>query len=139
VDEHIMKMNGALLDEECLVIGITLSAKIGIIRESLMIAKGKKAKTIIITSNNDYKLRNFCDEILLVAVKENLEGGNNISPQFPILLVVDVLYAHFLNLDYARKTNIFQDTLSIIKQEEEENERKYEIQSKILSNKRKPN
>lgn len=139
VDEHIMKMNGALLDEDCLVIGITLSAKIGLIRESLEIAKSKKAKTIIITSNNDYKLRDFCDEILLVAVKENLEVGNIISPQFPILLVIDVLYAHFLDLDYTNKTNIFQDTLSIIKKEEEENERRYEIQSKILSTKRKPN
>ena len=139
VDEHIMKMNGVLLDEECLVIGITLSAKLGIIRKSLEVAKSKGAKTVIITSNNDDKLHEFCDEVLLVAVRENLEVGNIISPQFPILLVVDVLYAHFLSLDYNTKTTVLEGTVSMVKQEEEENERRYEIQSNISSNQRKPN
>lgn len=126
VDEHIMKMNEAILDENSLVIGITLSAKKGIVRESLKVAKDKKAKTIIITSNNDYKLHEFCDEVLLVAVAKNLERGNIISPQFPILLVVDVLYAQFLNLDYKTKTEILMNTVSKVKREEEEIEKRYE-------------
>lgn len=125
VDEHIMKMNEAIVDENSLVIGITLSAKKGIIRESLKVAKNKKAKTVIITSNNDYRLYEFCDETLLVAVTKNLEIGNIISPQFPILLAVDVLYAQFLNLDYKSKSEILMNTVSKVKKEEEEIEKIY--------------
>ncbi|NBI07082.1 MurR/RpiR family transcriptional regulator [Senegalia massiliensis] len=114
IDEHIMKMNRALIDEKTLVIGFSISGN-NIIKESLKVAKEKGAKTIIITSSNDYKLYEFCDEVMLIAVKKNLEIGNTISPQFPMLVITDVLYAHFLNLDYKDKNEILTDTLEGIK------------------------
>lgn len=115
IDEHIMKMNRALIDDKTLVIGFSVSGKTDIIRDSLKVAKEKGAKTIIITSSNDYSLHEFCDEVMLIAIKKNLEIGNIISSQFPMLVVIDVLYAHFLNLDYKDKNKILTDTLEGIK------------------------
>lgn len=113
-DEHIMKMNGAILDSDSLVIGISLSSNSEVILGSLRTAKQKGAKTVLITSNNDFALHTYCDEILLVASTQNLEVGNVISPQFPILVVIDVLYSYFLYSDYEQKTQILKDTLHFI-------------------------
>lgn len=114
IDEHIMKMNGAILDEHCLVLGISLSSHSEIILDSLKTAKEKGAKTVLMTSNNDFSLHKFCDEILLVAITKNLEVGNVISPQFPILVVIDVLYSYFLYSDYELKSKVLKDTLEHI-------------------------
>lgn len=114
VDAHIMQMNSVLIDEDTLVVGFTVSGKTKIVLNSLKAAKARKAKTIIITSNNDFCLHDFCDEIVLIAVTKNLAIGNVISPQFPMLVVVDILYSHFLNSNYNEKTSFLNDTLSDI-------------------------
>lgn len=114
VDAHIMQMNSVLIDEDTLVIGFTVSGKTKIVLNSLKEAKLRKAKTIIITSNNDFSLHDFCDEIVLIAVTKNLAIGNVISPQFPMLVVVDILYSHFLNSNYNEKASFLNDTLSNI-------------------------
>jgi DNA-binding MurR/RpiR family transcriptional regulator len=114
VDAHIMQMNSVLIDEDTLVIGFTVSGKTKIVLNSLKEAKLRKAKTIIITSNNDFSLHEFCDEIVLIAVTKNLAIGNVISPQFPMLVVVDILYSHFLNSNYNEKASFLNDTLSNI-------------------------
>lgn len=114
VDAHIMQMNSVLIDEDTLVIGFTVSGKTKIVLNSLKEAKLRKAKTIIITSNNDFSLHDFCNEIVLIAVTKNLAIGNVISPQFPMLVVVDILYSHFLNSNYNEKASFLNDTLSNI-------------------------
>lgn len=114
VDAHIMQMNSVLIDEDTLVIGFTVSGKTKIILKGLKAAKARKAKTIIVTSNNDFKLHEFCDEMILIAVTKNLAIGNVISPQFPMLVVVDILYSHFLNSNYNEKSSVLNDTLSSI-------------------------
>lgn len=116
-------MNSVLVDEDTLVIGFTVSGKTKIVLDSLKEAKKRKAKTIVVTSNNDFKLNDFCNEIILIAVTKNLAIGNVISPQFPILVVVDILYSHFLNINYNEKASVLNDTLSNIEFEvESENE-----------------
>ena len=49
-----------------------------------------------------------CDEVLLLAVKEHLKNGGAISPQFPILVMIDVLYSHFLTTDSERKEALYE-------------------------------
>lgn len=114
VDAHIIQMNSVLTDEDTLVIGFTVSGKTKIVLNGLKAAKERKAKTIIITSNNDFKLHELCDEMVLIAVTKNLAIGNVISPQFPMLVVVDILYSHFLNSNYNEKSSLLNDTLSSI-------------------------
>ena len=62
--------------------------------------------TLVSRSSSDYDA--FCDEVLLLAVKEHLKNGGAISPQFPILVMIDVLYSHFLTTDSERKEALYE-------------------------------
>ena len=71
-------------------------------------AKEKGASTILFTSRSSSDYDAFCDEVLLLAVKEHLKNGGAISPQFPILVMIDVLYSHFLTTDSERKEALYE-------------------------------
>ena len=109
-DSHIMKMNSVLLDKECLVIGISVSGR-SIILNSLKSAKEAGATTILLTSRKDQSFKAYCDEVVLFAVKENLEKGKAISPQFPVLVFIDILFAHILESDKFRREALHETTL----------------------------
>ncbi len=113
-DEHIMKMNSVLLDEECAVIGISVSGKTEAVMESLKIAKKCGAKVILMTAHAEKRYSEFCDEVMLFALKENLEKGKAISPQFPILIMVDILYSKMLSLDKFRREILHESTLEVL-------------------------
>lgn len=113
-DEHIMKMNSVLLNEECAVIGISVSGKTESVIESLKIAKKCGAKVILMTAHTGRKFFEFCDEVMLFALKENLEQGKAISPQFPILIMVDMLYSQMLQLDECRRKMLHEYTLEAV-------------------------
>ena len=87
-----MKVNSVILDENCLVIGISVSGQTDDIISSLKAAHQHGAYTLLMTARQDKSYQDFCDETLIFASMEHLEYGNIISPQFPILLVLDVLY-----------------------------------------------
>lgn len=111
VDSHIMKMNVVLLNSDCLVIGISVSGKTAEILDSLKDAKSHNATTILITARKEKRFEKFCDEIMLLAIKEHLDNGKAISPQFPILVMVDIFYAHFLKADTFHKQKLHDYTL----------------------------
>lgn len=107
-DIHIMKMNAVLLNESCAAIGITVSGQTPEVLRALGAAKEKGASTILFTSRSSSDYDAFCDEVLLLAVKEHLKNGGAISPQFPILVMIDVLYSHFLTTDSERKEALYE-------------------------------
>ena len=107
-DSHIMKMNSVLMDKECLVIGISVSGNTKEVTNSLREAFNRGASVVLITSKQD------CDEILFIAIKEYLENGKAISPQFPVLVIVDILYAHFLQSDRLRKEELHSNTINAL-------------------------
>ena len=51
---------------------------------------------------------------MLFALKENLEQGKAISPQFPILIMVDMLYSQMLQLDEYRRETLHEYTLEAL-------------------------
>lgn len=114
-DDHIMKINSVRLDPECLVIGISISGRTTEVISALAEAKRREAATMLITSKNQKEYRNIIDELLLIPVKENLEYGNVISPQFPVLVMVDMIYASFLRYDKENKEAIYDYTLHKLK------------------------
>ena len=59
-------------------------------------------------------MRSESDEIMLFALKENLEQGKAISPQFPILIMVDMLYSQMLQLDEYRRETLHEYTLEAL-------------------------
>jgi DNA-binding MurR/RpiR family transcriptional regulator len=114
-DSHIMKMNAVLLNENSAVIGITVSGHTGEILQALRTAKQLGAATILMTAHNNKAYEEYCDEVLLVAVKENLENGKAISPQFPILVMFDILYSHYFEIDRGKKEALHNYTLQQLK------------------------
>lgn len=110
-DNHIMTMNSAVVGPECLVIGITVSGTTQEVLHSLKTAKAKGAATVLISSCHRREWDSYCDEILPIATKERLDLGKLISPQFPILVLCDVLYANVIQCDRNGKEELHEFTL----------------------------
>ena len=109
-DLHLIKMNFVLLDPDCLVMGISISGRPEIV-SALRAAKQQGAATVLVTSCKDKSCDEFCDEVLLCAVQKNLSNGKAISPQFPVLVMVDILFAHILAGDKFRREALHDSTL----------------------------
>ena len=117
VDSDVMKMNSVLVSNDCAVIGISISGKTEEVIQSLRAAKSQGAFTILMTSMKEREFMNFCDEVILFAVKEYLNNGKIISPQFPILIMVDILYSHFLQSDKFHKEALHDYTLNALSEQ----------------------
>lgn len=98
-DFHQMVMNERQLNENSCVIGLSLSGKTKEIIKSLKEAQKRGAATILITANQALaKSDSGIDEVLLTAGKSKTMLGNGISPQIPILLVWDMVYAKYVDV-----------------------------------------
>lgn len=114
-DSQMIQMSGALMNEQTLLIAITLSGKTTEILEVVRAAREKGAKVILITASKDTALLNRCDLVFPVASAKNLDAGILISPQFPILVLVDVLYAYYFEHDPQTKLYNYYETVAAIK------------------------
>lgn len=117
-DNHIMQMNQVLLDKDCLVIGISISSETSEVLNGLKMAKRRGSKTVLLTANQTNRASDYCDEIQLFAIKDNLSTGNIISPQFPILIMVDIIYAFFMETNREHRQEIWQDTFEALQEKE---------------------
>lgn len=95
-----------IIDSDCLIFGISLSGETDSILKSLTKAYQLGAKTILITGNPNVNLE--CHQILTVASLPNLQTGQFISPQFPFLIITDIIYKHYLENKPEEKTAQFQ-------------------------------
>lgn len=106
-NHHTMRIQASSMTDKDLVIGISISGKTKEVIESLEKAHKNGASTILFTSNNHDYFSQFCDEVFLVAVKKNLDEGRFISPQFPVLIMIDLLFAYYLN-SFDNQQNYFK-------------------------------
>ena len=116
-DSHLMKMNSVRINEDSLVIGISISGKTQSVLSSLRAAKERGGHTVLITSKQMTEFSELCDDVILVAVLKNLEYGNVISPQFPILIMLDILYTFLLQSDKLHKEAMHDYTLNALESE----------------------
>lgn len=121
-DDHMIRVNEVMLDDECLVIGISLSGETKEILDAVYQAKHRGSRTVLITSKTSAFLKERCEELVSVAVKESLPQGTLISPQFPVLVVVDIFYAYYVDLDREKRNHIFTNTLSALNMHKKEDE-----------------
>ena len=96
----------SILDKNCLVIGFSLSGQTQSIIDSLMDAKNMGAKTVLVTGQPQNVQQDFT-EILAVALQSKPEFILRISAQFPMLLMIDLIYAFFLEINREKKEKIF--------------------------------
>lgn len=109
-DDDMIRMHSVLVDKDCVVIGISISGATKIVIESLKAAKSHRASTILLTANESREFTDCFDIVQLFAIKNHLEYGRVISPQFPILVVLDMLYADYISTDREKREAIWQRT-----------------------------
>ncbi len=113
-DSQIIQMNSALVNEENLVIGISLSGKTKEILSGIRLAKENNAKVVLITANENVKEKEYCDEVVYVAMMKDLDGGTMISPQFPVLVMIDIFYTYYFENNSYFKAKKHRETLSAL-------------------------
>jgi len=114
VSPDIMRMQSVFQKEGSLVIGMSLSGKKEEVLFALKHSKLRGAQTVLITANTMQKYP-YVDEKIIVPSLKNLDQGNIISPQFPILVIIDIWYTTFLNENRAEKSKLHQQTIQSLK------------------------
>ena len=120
---HEILLNEVRIKKDNFVMGISYSGKSIEVIEALKSASKKGARTGFLVAN-DSKFRNeYFDVVLLLAHKQNLEYSNIISPQFPAMIILDILFKRLYDERqdsgevYMQSVN---QMLSIIKEKDDE-------------------
>ena len=96
----------SIMDENCLVLGFSLSGTTQSVLDSLLDAKEMGAKTILFTSAPN-KSSHAYTETVLVASHSQSSYIQRISAQLPMLILIDLIYAYFLETNRESKEKIF--------------------------------
>lgn len=119
-EAHSIRMNITRVHPKSLVIGISVSGRTEEIVDALKSAKEKGATTIMLSANKIYEYRSYYDELVMIGGLKNLAVSDKISPQIPALIVIDILYAHYLHFNKANKEEKLNMTLKYVDYELEE-------------------
>ena len=96
----------SIMDENCLVLGFSLSGTTQSVLDSLLDAKEMGAKTILFTSSPSKDCQAYT-ETVLVASHSQTSYIQRISAQLPMLILTDLIYAYFLEINRESKEKIF--------------------------------
>ena len=96
----------SIMDENCLVLGFSLSGTTQSVLDSLLDAKEMGAKTILFTSAPNKNSQAYT-ETVLVASHSQSSYIQRISAQLPMLILIDLIYAYFLEINRDIKEKIF--------------------------------
>lgn len=110
-DSDRMRMQAVFQDKRSLVFGISVSGETEPVLYLLREARRRGAKTVLITVETPERFREICTEVLRMPSLRYLNQGNVISPQFPILLMLDILYSYYAAQDKGKKELLHDDTL----------------------------
>lgn len=121
-DVDMMRMISVFRNDQDLVIGLSLSGTREELLEYLEISKKGGARTILITSTRHEHLQAYVDEIILVPSLLHMNHGNLISPQFPLLVMIDILYAAYMRYNRDEKEKYHHQTLETIQKSIQEEE-----------------
>ena len=96
----------SIMDENCLVLGFSLSGTTQSVLDSLLDAMEMGAKTILFTSAPNKNSQAYT-ETVLVANHSQSSYIQRISAQLPMLILIDLIYAYFLEINRDSKEKIF--------------------------------
>ena len=115
-DADLMRMQAVFQDRESLVFGISISGEKEDVLYLLNEAHKRGAKTVLLTAKNKGVFEEFCDEIVLLPSLRHLNHGNVISPQFPILVMLDIIYSYYVEQDKFAKEILHDNTLRALEE-----------------------
>ncbi len=111
-----MKMQSVILGKDSLAIGISLSGRKEAVLFSLRKAAQGCAKTVLITSNKTDEFP-YCDEVIRIPAFKGLDEGHIISPQFPILVMLDICYYYFYHNVAHMSIELHQRTVEVLNED----------------------
>ena len=114
---HLMQMQAVLASSEDLVIGMSISGETREVLAALKAAAQRGAESVLVTASRRKLLQEDFRQLLVVPSIEGLSLGDNISPQFPLLILTDIIYSLFIGIDSKYKAALFQDTLTAIQKD----------------------
>ena len=115
-DSDRMRMQAVFQDKRCLVFGISISGETEGVWYLLREAHKRGAKTVMITAQNKDSYAEYCSEVLLLPSLRHLNHGNVISPQFPILVMLDLIYSYYVEQDKPKKESFHDNTLRALEE-----------------------
>lgn len=119
-----IKMQAPFLNSGYLIIGLSLSGETKEVLYLLKEAKEKGAVTVLFTSNDKEYYQSFCDEVVLVSSLGYMNSGDTISPQFPMLLTMDILYHEYVAREKHEKNALHSQSLEALAAKDREYFRK---------------
>lgn len=115
-DTDLMRMQAVFQDKNSLVFGISISGETEEVLYLLRESYKRGAKTVLITARNKDEFSNFCKEVILLPALKHLEHGKVISPQFPILVMLDIIYSYYVEEDKYEKKFFHDNTLRALEE-----------------------
>lgn len=115
-DTDLMRMQAVFQDRRSLVFGISLSGETEDVLYLLNESHKRGAKTVLLTAKNKGIFDEFCDEVVLLPSLRHLNHGNVISPQFPALVMVDIIYSYYVDQDKFAKEILHDNTLRALEE-----------------------
>ncbi len=110
-DGDLMRMRAVFQDKHSLVFGISVSGETESVLYMLRESRRRGARTVLLTAAEPEPFREYCTEVIRMPSLQYLNQGNVISPQFPILLTLDILYSYYAAQDKGAKELLHDDTL----------------------------
>ena len=108
-----MKMQSVMLGDDSLAIGISLSGRKEEVIFSLKKAAQGGAKTVLLTANKTDDFL-YCDQVIRVPSFQGLDAGHIISPQFPVLVMLDICYYYFYHNVARMSSELHRKTLEVL-------------------------
>jgi DNA-binding MurR/RpiR family transcriptional regulator len=98
--------SAAILDHQCVAIGISNTGRTEETIQMLTVAKAAGAHTVAITANPESPLAKLADDVLIAASPHGYLQPADLSARHCQLFVVDLLYLLIAQLDYDRTTRL---------------------------------
>ncbi|MGL6065747.1 MAG: MurR/RpiR family transcriptional regulator [Cetobacterium sp.] len=90
-DSHMMIINSAILNEDDLVIGISISGETKEIVDSLRVAQKNGAQTIGITSLQNSSIKKYSQDLIIIYASSFIDNKNFINSQFSSVYLIDLI------------------------------------------------
>ncbi len=115
-DADLMRMQAVFQDKRSLVFGISISGEKEEVLYLLRQAYLRGAKTVLLTASNGEEFQTFCTEVIRLPSLRHLNHGNVISPQFPIQIILDIIYSYYVEQDKYEKETLHDNTLRALEE-----------------------
>ena len=102
--------------DRVLVCGCGISGEREEVTYLLREAYNKGAKTVLFTTNNGKKFSEYYSEVVALSSLRHLNYGNVISPQFPILIILDIIYAYYVEQNKYIREGMHDSTLCALEE-----------------------